>query len=75
MVFKDLQWIGKWKKFTFFEMQLVDFQNSAWIQGFVWLKSVIENLERNRLRNENEYNYEEEILKVKILDTYTNLKD
>lgn len=41
-------------------MQLVDFQNSIWTQGFVELRSV--NMGRNRLKNENEYNYEEEIL-------------
>lgn len=41
------------------------------------LRSVVENTERNRLRNENENNYDEELLKVwnRLRDTYTKLKD
>lgn len=36
--------------------QLVEFQNSIWTQGFVELRSVVENMERNRLKDENEKN-------------------
>lgn len=41
------------------EMQFVDFQNSILIEGFVEFRSVVENRERNRLKNRNEYNNNE----------------
>lgn len=47
-------------------MQLVDFQNSISTQEFVELRSTVENKKRNRLNNENNYNYKKENLKVWI---------
>lgn len=60
LILRDFEWMH----IDNLELQLADFQNSIWSQGFVKLRSVVENMDRNRLKNENVYNYEEEILKV-----------
>jgi hypothetical protein len=65
-----------WLKLEDFEMELIDFKNSIWTQIFIELRSKIEEMEINRLRNEVRISYESEIVKTwnRLPDSYNNLK-
>jgi hypothetical protein len=70
---KDFQWM----QIDDLEMQLADFQDSIWTHVFVDLRSKLENLERNRLNNEEECNCEQEILSAwnRLPDTFSDIKN